>query len=131
MLMAAVLLPVTIRRPAALFRVLRASLRPVFSEAAADEAVLFSIAVDPSLQNRGLGGQMVRAFLEEARRRGAKRVALTTDTQDNDAVNRFYLRLGFRLGSKFLTPEKRQMNEYVIDLAAAPEVTDHRLVAHQ
>jgi len=76
-----------------------------------------SIAVLPERQGQGIGQALVRAFLSEAARRGLNKVNLTTDRVANDAANVFYQRLGFVCRRHFVTPEGRQMNEYVIDLA--------------
>jgi len=50
-------------------------------------------------------------------RRDMRRVNLTTDKDNNDALNAFYRRLGFQLVRSFATPEGRWMNEYAIDLS--------------
>jgi hypothetical protein len=63
-----------------------------------------------------VGSQLLAAFLEELRTRGIKSVNLTTDQQDNDQVNAFYLAQGFRCTRTFVTPEGRTMNEYVLKL---------------
>jgi len=39
-------------------------------------------------------------------------------------VNRFYLKLGFRLADTFVTPEGRAMNEYVMTLEGRNAGTD-------
>lgn len=75
-----------------------------------------SLAVSPDAQRSGVGRTLNHAFLEEASRRGAKRVLLTTDRIGNDSVNRFYEKEGFRISRTFVTPEGRQMNEYEIAL---------------
>ena len=76
-------------------------------------ALLSSIAVSPRAQGRGVGGALVRAWVAEARKRGADGCFLTTDALDNDTVNRFYQRLGWKLESAYSTPRGRQMNRYV------------------
>jgi len=43
-------------------------------------------------------------------------VDLTTDYMNNDSVNQFYTKLGFRCTRTIATPEGRKMNEYVLDL---------------
>jgi len=48
-------------------------------------------------------------------------VDLTTDRDNNDKINRFYLSLGFACERTFVTPEGRTMNEYVIDLPNSNE----------
>jgi hypothetical protein len=58
---------------------------------------------------------LVQSWLDEARERGAVGCYLTTDAQNNDAVNSFYVSLGWMLESSYLTPEGRKMNRYIFD----------------
>jgi len=106
-----------LRNPRIVPRLLRALAMPGQARAAAGEGTLMSIAVLPERQGQGIGQALVRAFLSEAARRGLNKVNLTTDRVANDAANVFYQRLGFVCRRHFVTPEGRQMNEYVIDLA--------------
>jgi ribosomal protein S18 acetylase RimI-like enzyme len=78
-------------------------------------ALLSSIAVRPDQQGTGLGRALVAGWVEEARKRGAPGCYLTTDAENNYAVNRFYVRCGWRLESTYFTPEGRRMNRYVLD----------------
>jgi len=80
-------------------------------------AGLYSIGVLPELQGTGAGRKLVHAFLSEARKKGCRRVFLTTDRDGNDTVNAFYLKIGFHIERQFVTPEGRRLNEYWIDLA--------------
>lgn len=73
---------------------------------------LASIAVAPEAQGKGIGTVLVHAFLEQAHRQGARKVYLTTDACNNDSVNAFYQRLGFRLARQFWQTKSRLMNEY-------------------
>lgn len=75
-------------------------------------AELASLAVRPCTQGKGVGRALVLAFLEQARARGAEKVYLTTDAHDNDPVNAFYQKLGFRLSRQFWHTPDRLMNEY-------------------
>jgi ribosomal protein S18 acetylase RimI-like enzyme len=77
---------------------------------------LMSIAVSPQCQSNGAGQALVAAFLLEAAGRDLKFVNLTTDTNNNDRVNRFYRKLGFTCARTFITPEGRRMNEYIIPI---------------
>lgn len=72
-----------------------------------------SIAVSPQAQGGGVGRALVRAFIDEAARRGLKTVDLTTDKHDNAYANAFYLKQGFEVERDFTTPEGRAMYEYV------------------
>jgi GNAT superfamily N-acetyltransferase len=108
-------LPV-LRNPKIIPRLLGAFSRGEQNDIHEDCALLMSIAVDPEFQGQGIGKLLIDAFLNEAKNRGVSQVNLTTDKVYNDAVNAFYKRVGFRLNSSFVTPEGREMNEYIIDL---------------
>jgi ribosomal protein S18 acetylase RimI-like enzyme len=76
-----------------------------------------SIAVNPDEQSRGVGKELVKGFLEEAKKRGLHQVDLTTDAIGNEAVNHFYQSLGFELERTYTTPDGRVMNEYLFNLS--------------
>jgi GNAT superfamily N-acetyltransferase len=105
-----------IRKPAVIARIARGLFHPGENPVGADVAGLFSIGVLPELQGTGAGKKLVQSFLLEASKRGCKMVFLTTDRDDNDTVNSFYLKLGFRIERQYDTPEGRCMNEYWINL---------------
>lgn len=109
------LIPI-LKNPLIIPRLLRAFRKPQDVSNQPDTGTLMSIAVAPEMQGRGLGQALVKAFLEEAADRGLKYVDLTTDKNNNDFVNQFYQRMGFRCSRTFVTPEGREMNEYVIDI---------------
>lgn len=87
------------------------------SKLAAAPAELMSIGVMPELQSKGVGKRLVIAFLDGMKLKKVDKVALTTDKDDNERVNLFYLKLGFVLYRSYVTPESRWLNEYVIDLS--------------
>ena len=58
------------------------------------KAWIEDVVVDESVRGRGVGEALNRAALDEARRRGAKNVSLTSRST-RDAANRLYRRLGF------------------------------------
>lgn len=105
-----------VRQPMIIPRLLRALKQPESAGESCAAACLMSIAVHPRAEGQGLGRILIEAFSTEAKRRGVKTYCLTTDRDHNDRVNRFYQRLGFRLGRIYITPEGRAMNEYVIPL---------------
>ena len=105
-----------VRRPQIILRLLRARRSPYQVAAGDSIATLGSIGVRLEYQGYGLGSQLVRGFLEQAQVRGVRRVNLTTDAVDNNAVNAFYGRLGFVCTQQFCTPEGRFMHEYQVDL---------------
>lgn len=53
-----------------------------------------SVRVDAGERRRGIGAEMMRWVIGEARRRGCSRVQLTSNKSRKDA-HRFYARLGF------------------------------------
>jgi ribosomal protein S18 acetylase RimI-like enzyme len=101
-----------LRRPQIILRLFRALLYPSQTPRGDAIATLMSIGTRPKCQGRGIGRQLVEAFLAEMNRRGVRCVNLTTDRQNNDEVNAFYRKLGFTLVRTYGTPEHRQMNEY-------------------
>ena len=107
-----------VRHPSLLIRVLgntRRVVRPQQPAHASSETSceLCEIAVHPRFSGQGWGKQLVEAFVESARRRNATNVYLTTDALDNDPVNEFYQRRGFRLARTFEAPGQPPRNEYV------------------
>ena len=106
-----------LRKPSIVPRLVRALTYPSQTTSAHDSATLTSIAVDPEVQQRGVGSALMKAFLEAMRARGVRSVYLTTDRDHNQPVNDFYRRHGFRIHQQYVTPEGRAMNEYLIELA--------------
>ena len=109
-------LPAIFKKPSVVLRLFRALSMPKQFTAENGCGTLMSIAVLPGNQNRGVGRALVKVFLEEAAIRGLRQVNLTTDKLNNDSVNAFYLREGFSRSRSFVTPERREMNEYVMNL---------------
>lgn len=82
-----------------------------------DGALLSSICVAPDAQGAGVGRQIIEAWCDSARERGATRAFLTTDALDNHAVNAFYTRRGWECTATFSTDQGRSMNRYEKELA--------------
>jgi ribosomal protein S18 acetylase RimI-like enzyme len=74
---------------------------------------LSSIGIDPLAKQHGFGTKLVHLFLETAKQNQADHVVLTTDAVQNDAVNAFYQKLGFKLTRAFEGTKGRLMNEYM------------------
>jgi ribosomal protein S18 acetylase RimI-like enzyme len=110
--------PAVLRRPSVALRVARALFKPSQAAKVEGTATLMSIAVGPEAQGLGAGKALVLAFIDEAARRGAVKVDLTTDKVDNERTNAFYRALGFRVAREIVTPEQRTLNEYELDLPA-------------
>jgi GNAT superfamily N-acetyltransferase len=105
-----------LRQPSVIRRIARAVSHPGANPAGANVAGLFSIGLLPDQQRLGVGKLLIKVFLREAWTRGCKRVFLTTDRDNNAAVNAFYTGMGFRIERQYVTPEGRHMNEYWINL---------------
>jgi amino-acid N-acetyltransferase len=65
-----------------------------------DLAEIRSLVVTDEMRGRGLGGRIVAALVEEARKIGLKRLFVLTDSVD------FFIRNGFRLTDKATLPHK-------------------------
>jgi ribosomal protein S18 acetylase RimI-like enzyme len=109
------LLPAIFLHP---FRILRKIAAAIFYRGEVppsykDAALLSSVAVRSSNSHKGIGRQLVFAFLDKVRNAKIDAVFLTTDKYNNDRVNKFYLQLGFFLESSFMQSGRRVMNRYV------------------
>lgn len=118
--LALAVLPALTRRPVFLAKRLLAKLRGADGTppTPADAVVLRSIAVQPMFQGTALARSLLAAFEARARERGAMRCVLTTDADDNERVNRFYVREGYQLSSVFLQHGERRM--YLYEKALCP-----------
>lgn len=86
-----------LRRPNLIFEISRNAGRVARTgELNVTAAELASIGT--SRRGSGVGSRLLLAFCERSATRGADRVKLTTDRDDNDAVVRFYLDHGFEQG---------------------------------
>ncbi len=70
-------------------------------------AIIEDVVVDQAARGLGAGARLVAAALEEAQRRGARHVDLTS-RPSREAANRLYLKMGFA---------RRETNVYRRDLA--------------
>lgn len=77
-------------------------------------AVLTHVAVDVESSGRGAGSLLVRAFTEEVRQRGARRIELVTLTGREGAAD-FYRRLGWR-ESGVSAASATSFHRFVLDL---------------
>jgi len=122
-----------LRRPSTLLRVFkRATSRTIGTTP--EGAELMSLAVDPAQQRRGEGRALVEAFAAEVRRRGATRLWLTTDANENERVKTFYEGLAFTPSRSYTTDEGRALVEYSRDAQpfipfARPDIGDAEIDA--
>ncbi|MDH4272690.1 MAG: GNAT family N-acetyltransferase [Candidatus Aminicenantes bacterium] len=108
-------LPAIVRNPRSALRIFRGVSYRGNQPEGRKRALLSSIAVIPGQRDHGLGNDLLKRWVERARAKGAEGCYLTTDAENNDAVNRFYARNGWRVESEFITPEGRKMYRYTLD----------------
>jgi ribosomal protein S18 acetylase RimI-like enzyme len=92
-------------------------------------SLLSSIGMAPSARGKGIGRILISTFCEKAQEAGVSTVFLTTDRDENNAVNQFYLSNGFKLHNAFLKERSRWMNLYTrshIDIQSM-NVVQHRV----
>lgn len=106
-------LAVVLRRPNAIPRLFKAVFYRGQVPVEVEGALLSSICVDPSSQSRGTGSMLIGYFREMAQAAGTG-AYLVTDRDDNEAVNDFYHRNGWRLADHYETSDGRRMNCYVL-----------------
>lgn len=116
--------------PAAVPRLLRAILYRGELPPTGHWALLSSICLDPSLQGSGVGRQLATKWLERATIMGVTDAFLTTDADDNNAINRFYTAQGWNRASDNVTREGRRMNRYTIHLHGAAMPASYGIEAH-
>ena len=102
-----------LKKPSSFMRIARAVLYPSQNLSGDHIAGLYSLGVIPEKQGAGIGQKLVLSFLYDAKKRGCKLVTLTTDRYNNDNVNLFYCKMGFKIQQQYSTSEKRHMNSYV------------------
>jgi ribosomal protein S18 acetylase RimI-like enzyme len=102
------------RRPRTAVRLLRGVAYRGDVPIGAEGALLSSICVDPSAERAGHGQRLMEAWWRAAQERGARSAYLTTDADDNERVNTFYVKAGWTLRGSYRTPEGRRMHCYGI-----------------
>jgi ribosomal protein S18 acetylase RimI-like enzyme len=75
-------------------------------------ALLSSIGVSGSHQGAGVANMLIMEFENEARIHGAEHIYLTTDAQNNNRVNAFYLKQGYVVTATFKQNDGREMFRY-------------------
>jgi ribosomal protein S18 acetylase RimI-like enzyme len=94
-------------------RVSRASGNAAFEQQTVE---LACIGVLKGQGGRGVGRLLVSEFIVKAKDLNAKFVDLTTDAAENDAVNEFYVKLGFHLQRSISRGAGRPMHLYRMSL---------------
>ncbi len=106
-----------LKHPAIIKRLFRALFYRGEPPPGPERALLSSIAVLPQVQRRGVGQALVKRWVQEVKQHGCCGCYLTTDADNNEKINNFYQKLGWRIESTYKTPEGRVMNRYVIDFS--------------
>lgn len=101
-----------LRRPGALFRLVRALGYPGGARREEPYVGLSSIGVLPERGGSGIGTMLVDRLKGIAADSPAAYIRLETDAEGNEGANGFYQRNGFVLHHAYVTPEGRRMNEY-------------------
>ena len=115
-LFAILCIPAFFKKPSIFFRLLQNLFyRGNEPDDGINRALLSSVAVAPEAQGRGIGKELITAWLEKVRNAGCAGAYLTTDAVNNDQTNTFYQRLGWILESQYTTPQGRKMNRYVFN----------------
>lgn len=105
-----ILIPL-IKNPSILIRIIKSLVsKSANIEEFNDPAVLLSICVQPNVESKGLGKLLLTKFEDILFNRNDL-VILTTDTYNNDYVNLFYQKNGYKIHSIFLQGN-RTMNLY-------------------
>lgn len=73
---------------------------------------LASICVDPTIESKGVGSAMIDYLKDIVDFGTYAYINLETDADENDGVNKFYVKNGFELSRQYTTAEGRKMNEY-------------------
>lgn len=80
-------------------------------------AELLSIAILPQLKGSGAGKALLEMFEEEVKVRGGKKIALTTDYENNHRVIAFYQKSGYEIFYDFVTYPDRHMYKMIKSLS--------------
>lgn len=101
-----------IRKPRIFFRLIRAFLKPGESKRNEPYVELASIAVSSDEMSKGIGAQLIKYFVDMVDFEKYEYITLETDAVNNDRVNAFYQKNGFKFERQYETHEGRIMNEY-------------------
>jgi len=87
------LIPIIFRNPFLIPRIISnfCSTKKKEQENKVIKCELASIAVNPDYAGQGLGKKLVKAFIEISQKKNADIIYLTTDVNNNEVVNNFYI----------------------------------------
>ncbi len=101
-----------LRSPESFFRIIRALRYPKVMNDNEKYVEISSIAVDPRVQTKGIGSNLIKFLCEFLLDSPFRKIKLETDAENNEIVNAFYQKNGFKIEKKKNTPEGRRMNYY-------------------
>ncbi len=79
-----------------------------------DETYTELVSIGVTGNAKGIGSELLRKFIDSAWLSGANEIRLTTNRDDNDGVNQFYLKHGFhKMGIEYRN--KRALNKYSLE----------------
>lgn len=102
----------TLRSPKCILRIIRALTYPSAKKTDEKYIEISSIAVDPTIQTKGIGSGLIKHLCEMFKDSEFQIIRLETDAEYNDAANYFYQKNGFIKENVYLSPERRRMNIY-------------------
>lgn len=100
------------RKPKVFMKLIRAFLKPNEAKRDVSYVELASIGVKPEIKSNGVGTKLIDKFIRNVDFRDYSYITLETDALNNENVNSFYQKNGFKLERTFETYEGRKMNEY-------------------
>lgn len=100
------------RKPKVFMKLIRAFLKPSEAKRDVSYVELASIGVKPEIKSNGVGTKLIDKFIRNVDFRDCAYITLETDALNNENVNYFYQKNGFKLERTFETYEGRKMNEY-------------------
>jgi ribosomal protein S18 acetylase RimI-like enzyme len=101
-----------LRSPKSILRIIRALTYPSAKKTDEKYIEISSIAVDPTVQTKGIGSELVKHLCEMFKDSEFKVIRLETDAENNEAANTFYQKNGFEIEHVSTSPEGRRMNHY-------------------
>lgn len=101
-----------LRSPQSILRIIRALTYPSAKKTDEKYIEISSIAVDPTVQTKGIGSELIEQLCEMFKDSEFKVIRLETDAENNDIANAFYQKNGFEIEHVLESPEGRRMNIY-------------------
>ena len=101
-----------LRSPKSILRIIRALTYPSAKKTDEKYIEISSIAVDPTVQTKGIGSELVKHLCGMFKDSEFQVIRLETDAENNDVANAFYQKNGFEIEHVSKSSEGRRMNHY-------------------